>query len=66
VGNAATDMGNKALTGRMQANGQLAEEPVIPVERVGEAVAFMGGLPLDTNVLTMTVMASAMPLVGRG
>ena len=66
VGNAATDMGNKALAGRMQANGQIAEEPVIPVERVGEAVAFMGGLPLDTNVLTMTVMASAMPLVGRG
>lgn len=66
VGNAATDMGNKALAGRMQADGQIAEEPVIPVERVGEAVAFMGGLPLDTNVLTMTVMASAMPLVGRG
>lgn len=66
VGNAATDMGNKALAGRIQADGQIAEEPVIPVERVGEAVAFMGGLPLDTNVLTMTVMASAMPLVGRG
>ncbi|MBB6113357.1 SDR family oxidoreductase [Rahnella sp. R3(2024)] len=66
VGNAATDMGNKALAGRMQADGHIAEEPVIPVERVGEAVAFMAGLPLDTNVLTMTVMASAMPLVGRG
>jgi len=66
VGNAATDMGNKALAGRMQADGQIAEEPVIPVERVGEAVAVMGGLPLETNVLTMTVMASAMPLVGRG
>ncbi|MBU9812155.1 SDR family oxidoreductase [Rahnella sp. C60] len=66
IGNAATDMGNKALAGRMQADGHIAEEPVIPVERVGEAVAFMAGLPLDTNVLTMTVMASAMPLVGRG
>lgn len=66
VGNAATDMGNKALAGRMQADGHIAEEPVIAVERVGEAVAFMAGLPLDTNVLTMTVMASAMPLVGRG
>ncbi|MFO6297242.1 SDR family oxidoreductase [Rahnella selenatireducens] len=66
VGNAATDMGNKALAGRMQADGHIAEEPVIAVDRVGEAVAFMAGLPLGTNVLTMTVMASAMPLVGRG
>lgn len=66
IGNASTDMGNLALAGRMQANGEIAEEPVIPVERVGEAVAFMAGLPLDTNVLTMTIMASAMPLVGRG
>jgi len=66
IGNASTDMGNLALTGRMQANGEIAEEPIIPVDRVGEAVAFMAGLPLDTNVLTMTIMASAMPLVGRG
>ncbi|MFI3311606.1 SDR family NAD(P)-dependent oxidoreductase [Ewingella allii] len=66
IGNASTDMGNLALAGRMQANGEIAEEPVIPVERVGEAVAFMAGLPLDTNVLSMTIMASAMPLVGRG
>lgn len=66
IGNASTDMGNLALTGRMQANGEIAEEPVIPVDRVGEAVAFMAGLPLDTNVLSMTIMASAMPLVGRG
>ncbi len=66
IGNASTDMGNWALAGRMQANGEIAEEPVIPVDRVGEAVAFMAGLPLDTNVLTMTIMASAMPLVGRG
>lgn len=66
IGNAATDMGNKALAGRMQANGEIAEEPVIPVERIGEAVAYMAGLPLDANILTMTIMASAMPLVGRG
>ncbi|KAA8730385.1 SDR family oxidoreductase [Ewingella americana] len=66
IGNASTDMGNLALAGRMQANGEIAEEPVIPVDRVGEAVAFMAGLPLDTNVLSMTIMASAMPLVGRG
>jgi len=66
IGNASTDMGNLALAGRMQANGDIAEEPVIPVERIGEAVAYMAGLQLDTNVLTMTIMASAMPLVGRG
>lgn len=66
IGNASTDMGNLALAGRMQANGEIAAEPVIAVERIGEAVAYMAGLPLDTNVLTMTIMASAMPLVGRG
>jgi NAD(P)-dependent dehydrogenase (short-subunit alcohol dehydrogenase family) len=66
IGNAATDMGNKALAGRMQANGEIAEEPVIPVERIGDAVAYMAGLPLDANILTMTIMATAMPLVGRG
>jgi len=66
IGNASTDMGNLALAGRMQANGEIAEEPVIPVDRVGEAVAFMAGLPLDTNVLSMTIMASAMRLVCRG
>ncbi|GAB2937199.1 SDR family oxidoreductase [Hafnia psychrotolerans] len=66
IGNAATDMGNKALAGRMQANGEIAEEPVIQVERIGEAVAYMAGLPLDANILTMTIMATAMPLVGRG
>jgi len=66
IGNAATDMGNAALAGRKQADGQIAQEPVIDVERVAEAVAFMANLPLDTNVQTMTVMATAMPFVGRG
>lgn len=66
VGNAATDMGNKALAGRMQADGEIAQEPVMPVENVGEAVAFMANQPDGTNILTLTVMATAMPLVGRG
>ncbi|MDR3431561.1 MAG: SDR family NAD(P)-dependent oxidoreductase [Rouxiella aceris] len=66
VGNASTDMGNKALAGRIQADGEIAPEPVIPVERVGEAVAFMASQPEGTNILTLTLMASAMPLVGRG
>jgi len=66
IGNASTDMGNTALAGRKQADGQMVQEPVIDVERVAEAVAFMANLPLDTNVQTMTVMATAMPFIGRG
>jgi len=66
IGNAATDMGNTALVGRKQADGHIAQEPVIDVERVGEAVAFMANLPLDANIQTMTVMATAMPFIGRG
>ncbi|MFZ4831670.1 SDR family oxidoreductase [Rouxiella sp. Mn2063] len=66
IGNASTDMGNSALEGRKQANGQIVQEPVIDVERVAEAVVFMANLSLDTNVQTMTVMATAMPFIGRG
>ncbi len=49
-----------------QANGTIAAEAVMDVERVAEAVVYMAGLPLDANVLFMTVMATKMPLVGRG
>jgi len=66
VGNAATDMGNKALSGRLQADFELAQEPVMPADKVGEAVAFMANQPDGTNILTLTVMATAMPFVGRG
>lgn len=66
VGNAATDMGNKALGGRLQANFELETEPVMPADKVGEAVAFMANQPEGTNILTLTVMATAMPFVGRG
>jgi NADP-dependent 3-hydroxy acid dehydrogenase YdfG len=49
-----------------QANGTVAAEPTMDVENVARAVVFMASLPLDANVLFMTVMATTMPLVGRG
>jgi NAD(P)-dependent dehydrogenase (short-subunit alcohol dehydrogenase family) len=66
VGNAATDMTDRLAVGCEQADGRIAEEPRISVDRVGEAVAFMAGLPLDANVQFMTVMATKMPYIGRG
>jgi hypothetical protein len=52
--------------GVLQANGVLAVEPTMDVEHVARAVVYMASLPLDANVLFLTVMASKMPLVGRG
>jgi NADP-dependent 3-hydroxy acid dehydrogenase YdfG len=52
--------------GVMQADGRMAVEPRMQAEDVGRAVVHMAGLPLDTNVLFMTVMANLMPFVGRG
>jgi hypothetical protein len=52
--------------GILQANGTVAVEPRMDVEHVARAVVYMAGLPLDANVLFMTVMATQMPLVGRG
>ncbi|MCX8278722.1 SDR family NAD(P)-dependent oxidoreductase [Phyllobacterium sp. 0TCS1.6C] len=66
IGNASTDMTSKIATGILQANGETAAEPTIPAKHVGDAVVYMASLPLDANVLTMTVMATKMPLVGRG
>ena len=66
IGNAATDMTSKMASGVMQANGEIASEPTIPASHVGDAVVYMASLPLEANVLTMTVMATTMPLVGRG
>lgn len=53
-------------SGVLQANGEIASEPTISAEHVARAVVYMAGLPLEANVLTMTVMATKMPLVGRG
>jgi NAD(P)-dependent dehydrogenase (short-subunit alcohol dehydrogenase family) len=66
IGNAVTEMTRPMATGMPQANGTIAPEPVMDVERVAEAVVYMAGLPPDANVLFMTVMATKMPFVGRG
>ena len=66
IGNAATDMTERMKKGVPQANGTVMEEPTMDVENVARAVAYMASLPLDANVLFMTVMATDMPFVGRG
>jgi NAD(P)-dependent dehydrogenase (short-subunit alcohol dehydrogenase family) len=66
IGNAATEMTEKMKQGVPQANGDIAVEPTIDVEHVARAVLYMASLPLDANVLFLTVMATKMPLVGRG
>ncbi|QJX00236.1 SDR family oxidoreductase [Frigoriglobus tundricola] len=66
IGNAATEMTEKMAAGVPQADGTLAIEPRMDVEHVARAVVYMAGLPLEANVLFMTVMATQMPLVGRG
>nr|WP_298097469.1 SDR family oxidoreductase [uncultured Shinella sp.] len=66
IGNAATDMTSKMNAGVLQANGEIASEPTMSVKHIADAVIYMASLPLDANVLTMTVMATNMPFVGRG
>lgn len=66
IGNALTELSARMTKGVRQANGTLATEPMMDVEHVAQAVRYMAGLPLSTNVLNMTVMASQMPFVGRG
>ncbi len=66
IGNAATEMTARMKDGVLQPNGQLAPEPTMDVECVARAVVYMASLPLDANVLSMTVMATQMPFVGRG
>jgi NAD(P)-dependent dehydrogenase (short-subunit alcohol dehydrogenase family) len=66
IGNAETEMTARMKNGVLQANGSTAIEPTMDVEHVARAVLHMANLPLDANVLFMTVMATKMPLVGRG
>jgi NAD(P)-dependent dehydrogenase (short-subunit alcohol dehydrogenase family) len=66
IGNAATDMTAIFATGVAQANGQIAPEPRLDMAHVVRAVLYMASLPLDANVQFMTVMATAMPFIGRG
>ena len=66
IGNAATPLTEKMETGMPQADGRAMPEARMNVDDVGRAVAYMASLPLDANVLFMTVMANKMPFVGRG
>ncbi|MEU3226700.1 SDR family oxidoreductase [Streptomyces sp. NPDC006976] len=66
IGNAATDMTERMRTGTLQANGELAVEPVMAADDVARTVLHMADLPLEANVQFATVMATAMPYVGRG
>jgi NAD(P)-dependent dehydrogenase (short-subunit alcohol dehydrogenase family) len=66
IGNAATPLTARMSDGVLQADGSKKAEPTMDVEHVARAVVYMAGLPLDANVLTMTVMATQMPFVGRG
>ncbi len=66
IGNAATEMTERMAAGILQANGSIEVEPVMDVKHVADAVVHMADLPLDANILTMTIMASDMPYVGRG
>jgi NAD(P)-dependent dehydrogenase (short-subunit alcohol dehydrogenase family) len=66
IGNTASAMTSAMKDGVPQANGTMAPEPTFDVEHVARAVLYMASLPLDANVLFLTVMATKMPLVGRG
>ena len=66
IGNAATEITEQMATGILQANGTTMVEPRMDVKQVAEAVLYMANLPLDANVLFMTIMATRMPYVGRG
>ncbi len=66
IGNAATEMAMRMATGVPQANGEIAIEPLMDVNIVGQSILYMANLPLEANVLFHTVMATKMPFVGRG
>ena len=66
IGNARTELAARMAKGVLQADGTVAVEPLMDVEHVGRVVAYLAGLPLDVNVLFMTIMATKMPFVGRG
>ena len=66
IGNALTDLAASFAAGVPQADGNIRPEPTMDVRHVADAVLHMARLPLDANVLFMTVMATKMPFVGRG
>ncbi|MES2977981.1 MAG: SDR family oxidoreductase [Pseudomonadota bacterium] len=66
IGNALTDLSERMTRGVLQANGTVAPEPMMHASHVADAVRHIAAMPLNANVLNMTLMASAMPYVGRG
>jgi NAD(P)-dependent dehydrogenase (short-subunit alcohol dehydrogenase family) len=66
IGNAVTPLTERMPAGAKQADGRMVPEPRMDVAHVARAVVFMASLPLETNVLSMTIMATKMPFVGRG
>jgi NAD(P)-dependent dehydrogenase (short-subunit alcohol dehydrogenase family) len=66
IGNAGTEMTAQMKDGVLQASGGVAVEPTMDVEHVARAVVYMASLPLDANVQFMTILATKMPLIGRG
>lgn len=66
IGNAATEMAARMAKGVPQANGEIAIEPLMDVNIVGQSVLYMANLPLEANVMFHTVMATKMPFAGRG
>ena len=66
IGNAATEMTARMKNGVPQADGSLAVEPTMDVDNVARTILYMAGLPLDANAQFVTIMATKMPLIGRG
>jgi NADP-dependent 3-hydroxy acid dehydrogenase YdfG len=66
IGNAATEMTERMVDGVLQPSGEKVPEPRMDAEHVARAVVHMASLPLEANILTLTVMATKMPFVGRG
>lgn len=66
IGNALTDLAARMAKGVPQANGEIAVEPLMDVDIVGQSILYMANLPLEANILFHTVMATKMPFVGRG
>ena len=66
IGNALTELSVRMTRGVLQANGEVAIEPMMDTTEVADAVIHMAGLPLSTNIQFMTIMATKMPFVGRG
>jgi NADP-dependent 3-hydroxy acid dehydrogenase YdfG len=66
IGNAATEMASRMANGVPQADGRIAPEPLMDVRHVADTIVHMAGMPLESNVQFVTVMATKMPFVGRG